>query len=347
LQNSALHRKLVSKNEALKIMRAEVERFRTERDQFKLMAETVQIRYKAMKSSLESSEYSDTFGTSSNTLGFLLNQTREKNLALQTETETLRQKLHELQGDIKLLRSRNLEMTKLLKAKEAKSKHQDSDELQKQWNEEKSKLIDQLEGLKKKNAQLQFDFRSLLDEKEEIVTERDAFKCKAHRLNHELSVTLKGSETIDIDALILENKFLQERTVNLESELQHSKKSGNKMQSLLEQKKVKGIIKLGDDRNNQMIMSHKQGWCSIWHIPMVLIFYSKFLLSISEKTAERRNSFGASSQGSNHSRPKSPLRGAPRQPQRQIHRAESSEKDESTARRKNSVARAENGKTFG
>jgi hypothetical protein len=28
---------------------------------------------------------------------------------------------------------------------------------------------------------------------------------------------------------------------------------------LLEQKKVKGIIKFGDDRNNQMIMSHKQG----------------------------------------------------------------------------------------
>ena len=30
-------------------------------------------------------------------------------------------------------------------------------------------------------------------------------------------------------------------------------------QHLLEQKRVKGIIKLGDDRNNQMIMSHKQG----------------------------------------------------------------------------------------
>lgn len=30
-------------------------------------------------------------------------------------------------------------------------------------------------------------------------------------------------------------------------------------QTLLEQKRVKGIIKLGDDRNNQMIISHKQG----------------------------------------------------------------------------------------
>ncbi|KAG5681037.1 hypothetical protein PVAND_010503 [Polypedilum vanderplanki] len=258
LENSALHRKLQSKNDALKIMRAEVERFRTERDQFKLMAETVQMRYTAMKNSLENSEYNDTFGTSSSTLGFLLNQTREKNIALQTETETLKQKLYELQGDIKLLRNKNLEMTKLLKIKESKSKEQDIDELQKQWNEEKSKLIDQLENLKKKNAQQQFDFRSLLDEKEEIVTERDAFKCKAHRLNHELNVTLKGNDSIDIDSLILENKFLQERVINLESELQHLKKSSSKMQTLLEQKKVKGIIKLGDDRNNQMIMSHKQ-----------------------------------------------------------------------------------------
>lgn len=230
LQNSALHRKLQSKNEALKIMRAEVERFRTERDQFKLMAETIQMRYSAMKNSLESSEYNDTFGSSSATLGFLLNQTREKNMSLQTETEALRQKLHELQGDIKLLRTKNVEMSKMLKAKVMKSKEQTDDDIHKQWNEEKGKLIDQLETLKKKNAQLQFDFRSLLDEKEEIVTERDAFKCKAHRLNHELSATLKGSETIDIDALILENKFLHEKSASLESELQYLKKSNEKLQ---------------------------------------------------------------------------------------------------------------------
>ncbi|CAG9805801.1 unnamed protein product [Chironomus riparius] len=258
LENTALHRKLQSKNEALKIMRTEVERFRTERDQFKLMAETIQMRYSAMKNSLEKSEHNDTFGSSSSTLGFLLNQTREKNISLQTEAETLRQKLYELQGDIKLLRSKNVDMSKLLKTKEIKNKEHTNDEMQKLWNDEKGKLIDQLETLKKKNAQLQFDFRSLLDEKEEIVTERDAFKCKAHRLNHELSAILKGNETIDIDALILENKFLEEKTTNLESEVKYLKKGHDKQQHLLEQKRVKGIIKLGDDRNNQMIMSHKQ-----------------------------------------------------------------------------------------
>jgi hypothetical protein len=228
LQQSALQRKLQSKNEALKILRAEVERYRSERDQFKLMAETVQMRYTAMKNSLENSEGSDTYGASGSQLGYLLNQSREKNISLQTEVENLRQRLHELEGDIKLLRSKNLEMSKALKASKSKDKN-DIDELQKSWNDEKSKLIDQLEGLKKKNAQLQFDFRSLLDEKEEIVTEKDFFAHKAHRLNHELGAVMQGNENIDFDSLILENKFLQERVGNLESELQHVKKSEEKL----------------------------------------------------------------------------------------------------------------------
>lgn len=228
-QQSALQRKLQSKNEALKIMRAEVERYRSERDQFKLMAETVQMRYSTMKNSLENSEQSEAFSASGSTLGFLLNQSREKNMALQTEVENQRQRLHELQGDIKLLRTKNTEMSKALKATKSKDKNS-VDEQQKTWMEEKSKLIDQLECLKKKNAQLEFDRRSLLDEKEEIVTERDAFAHKAHRLNHELSAAINGNDNIDIDSLILENKFLTEKVNNLENELKHVKKSEEKLQ---------------------------------------------------------------------------------------------------------------------
>ena len=227
-QQSALQRKLASKNEALKIMRAEVERYRSERDQFKLMAETVQLRYSAMKNSLENSEQDDTFGASGSTLGYLLNQAREKNISLQTEAENFRQRLNELQGDIQILRSKNLEMSKIVKASKCNQKN-NVEELQKTWSEEKSKLIDQLEGLKKKNAQLQFDFRALLDEKEEIITERDAFAHKSHRLNHELCAVMRGNENIDIDSLILENKFLHEQAVNLQNELQHVKKTEEKL----------------------------------------------------------------------------------------------------------------------
>lgn len=211
-------------------MRAEVERYRSERDQFKLMAETVQMRYSTMKNSLENSEQSESFSNASaSTLGYLLNQSREKNMALHSEVENQRQRLHELQGDIKLLRSKNSEITKALKATKSKDKNS-VEEQQKMWNEEKSKLIDQLEGLKKKSAQQQFDFRSLLDEKEELVTERDAFAHKSHRLNHELSAAINGNDNIDIDSLILENKFLNEKVSNLEGELRHAKKSEEKLQ---------------------------------------------------------------------------------------------------------------------
>lgn len=237
-------------------MRAELEKFRTERDQFKIMAETIQIRYTAIKNSLERADGDLSFEGTSTTLGFLLNQSREKNIELQTEAETLRQKLHELQGDIKLLRNKNAEMTKLIKLKPEQSKNVNEEAL-KAWNEEKSKLIDQLEGLKKKNAQLQFDFRSLLDEKEEIVNERDVFKCKVHRLNHELNMVLKGDGAFDIDSLILENKFLHERIDNLQKELEHSQKSYDKVQSMLKTKSVKGAVKFGNEK--QLIMSHKQG----------------------------------------------------------------------------------------
>jgi Uncharacterized coiled-coil protein (DUF2353) len=239
-------------------MRTELERFRTERDQFKLMAETIQMRFQTIKSSLESSGNESGIEGSSSTLGYLLNQSRKKNMALQTETEALRQKVNELQGDTKLLRNKNVEMSKVIKAKTV-PKDLESGEALKAWSVEKSKLIDQLEGLKKKNAHLQFDFRSLLDEKEEIVNERDAYKCKAHRLNHELNEALKADGMIDFDSLILENKFLHDRIDNLQKELEHSKQSNEKLQTMLKAKRVKGAIKFGNNSSHELIMSHKEG----------------------------------------------------------------------------------------
>lgn len=269
-------------------MRAELERFRTERDQFKIMAETIQMRYSAIKNSLENSENDIGFEGSSSTLGFLLNQSREKNMALQTETETLRQKLSELQGDIKLLRDKNTEITKVVKAK-ASSSDSEMETARKAWNEEKSKLIDQLEGLKKANAQMKFDFRSLLDEKEEIVNERDVYKCKAHRLNHELNIALKGDGSVDIDALVLENKFQSERVDNLQRELEFFKKSNEKLQSMMKTKRVKGAVKFGTDHSKEMIMSHKQGE-SCKFIQRLMLNSILFLPSVTKLLTDSQNS---------------------------------------------------------
>ena len=59
-----------------------------------------------------------------------------------------------------------------------------------------------------KVCQLERDLQQCLDEKEDLVTERDVHKTKYERLNKELNLMMKGDENrlIDIDALNMENK---------------------------------------------------------------------------------------------------------------------------------------------
>lgn len=215
--------------DALKILRKEMELYRAERDQFKLMAETLQIRYSAMKKgldgrSLEKGSFLDMSSTTK-----LMNEMREKNLSLTSELEKMRGLLLDKEGDIRVLREekQNTASKVLLKRDSVESENSVNFPV-----EEKNSLISKMEVLKKKNAQLQFDFRCLLDEKQELITERDAYKCKSHRLNHELNVVMKGGSTqkqiLDVDALVLENKFLQERIKSMDTELDLGRQRVNK-----------------------------------------------------------------------------------------------------------------------
>ncbi|XP_018797771.1 PREDICTED: coiled-coil domain-containing protein 149-A isoform X2 [Bactrocera latifrons] len=255
---SALHRKLMSKVEALRIIRKELEQFRTERDQFKLMAETLQLRYSALT---RNNGYSGCVGIDGNksTVASILHETRERNIKLTTEVESLKQKLNELRGDIELLRSSSKEGN-CEKAQMDMADDTNSEALQ--WKKERSSFICHLENLKKKNLQLAFDLKTLIAEKEDIISERDAYKCKAHRLNHALLNALNANKAhpqfLDIDGILLENKYLHERLKNYESELDITKQSLTKYKTMLETKRKKGIIKLGSSANDESILSHKQ-----------------------------------------------------------------------------------------
>lgn len=77
--------------------------------------------------------------------------------------------------------------------------------------------------------QTQADLKSMLDEKEDLINERDAYKCKLHRLNHQLMVALSRNKSncldrsqtgllLDIDALVMENRYLQERLTQAQAE---------------------------------------------------------------------------------------------------------------------------------
>ncbi|XP_034485725.1 coiled-coil domain-containing protein 149 [Drosophila innubila] len=263
VETSAVHRKLQSKVEALRILRQELEQFRVERDQYKLMAETLQLRYSAMK---RSSELLAVNGngcgalSENSSLAALLHETRELNLKLNTEVEALKQRLGEIQGDMELLREREANSKSRLQAMLCQNAAHNKEELQ--WKRERANFICHLENIKKKNAQLAFDLKGIIDEKEELITERDAYKCKAHRLNHELLVALKANKMhpklLDIDGVLLENKYLHERVKIQESELELTKQSASKYKTMLETKRKKGIVKLGSSSNDETLLSPRQ-----------------------------------------------------------------------------------------
>lgn len=71
-----------------------------------------------------------------------------------------------------------------------------------------------------------------MDEKEELVSDRDYYKNKVQRLNHQISYILANrvksqqadkdsnapNPVVDLDALVMENKYLHERINQLQVE---------------------------------------------------------------------------------------------------------------------------------
>lgn len=183
-QNTALHRKLQTNVEVIRILRAELDKYRTERDQFKLMAETIQLRYCAMKSMTTNPDTDNFLDSSSATK--LLNDMREKNMKLSTELERTKEKLTEREGDIEVLRQEKRDLVLRL---DDQTNSRTAFTLE---ESERQNFISQLESLRKTNAQLKFDLHSIVDDKSELFSEMEAYKAKARRLQEELLTTTKG-----------------------------------------------------------------------------------------------------------------------------------------------------------
>ncbi|EGI64468.1 PREDICTED: coiled-coil domain-containing protein 149-like [Acromyrmex echinatior] len=211
-----LKRKLQMKSEALMLLSKEMDQSRIERDQFKLMAEQIQERFLHLKKQMCDMKELNSFDDDFRTLD-LLTEAREQNKCLRLQVETLRQKLTDAEGDIKVLRTNNNRIPiEQQETQLAPAMHQ------------REEMIEQLEKLNLKCSQLQTDLQTVLDEKHELKIERDAFKCKAHRLNHELSKALNATKPVDLDALINENRYLQERLQQLLEEKELTRQSLSK-----------------------------------------------------------------------------------------------------------------------
>lgn len=258
---TACKRKLDSKCEALLILSQELDQCRSERDQFKLMAEQLRERYQSLKKQLSvpvglSSTDKQTFklgsGIQAENVGKLLYESREVVKSQQFEIDDLKQKLSDAQGDIKLLREQIARQRVGTTDEGMNTRHFPA--------HEREDLVRQLETSREEYLQLERDLQTVLDEKQEFVTERDAYKTKYDRLNQELNYILKGNENriVDIDALVMENKYLQERMKQMEEERTMALAAVSKYKSLLEKRKTKSCIKLGQSRGGGMVITQKE-----------------------------------------------------------------------------------------
>lgn len=202
--------------QAIRILRMELDKYRTERDQFKLMAETIQLRYCAMKSMYSDNPDTDTFLDSSSATK-LLNDMRGKNIKLCTELEKTKDRLIQREGDIEVLRQEKVELINRLADHHSLPTLEDA---------ERQSFIFQLESLKRVNAQLKLDLHSMVDDKSEVMVEIEAYKEKARRLQEELVATTRGNlvdSTNEIDKLLSENEQLKHRMRGMEKDLAMSR----------------------------------------------------------------------------------------------------------------------------
>ncbi|XP_063826709.1 coiled-coil domain-containing protein 149 [Ostrinia nubilalis] len=283
LENSVLKSKLQSKIDALLIMSRELDKCSMERDRYKVLVEQFKCKKPVLHS--QDSNYSKYKFTPTNTIsgGDMLAKTRDHNNMLKLEVETLRSKLEEATGDIVALR-------KELQKKEYY--FEDNHDTKKSSNltysnQDYELLVQELEKIQKKYQQLQLDYRATLDEKEELVSDRDYYKNKVQRLNQQISYILsnrvKGQiadkeldppkPIVDIDALVTENKYLHERITQLQVEKEIIKRTLTKYKTLL------------DNRNKNDSLNFKKGFADVMTQKQVREF-----LDINSKTGLKRSS---------------------------------------------------------
>ncbi|CAN2388534.1 coiled-coil [Pristimantis euphronides] len=226
-------RKLESKKEALLILSKELDTCQQERDQYKLMANQLRERHQALKRKYRELIDGDPSlppeKRKQANLAQLLGEARERSKKLEVEMKELQQRLGEVQGDNKLLR-----MTI------AKQRLGDDEVGVRHFApHEREDLVLQLEKAREQIESLEHELRAALDELEDVKQERSFFQDKSERLNQELNHVLGGHEKriIDIDALCMENRYLQERLKQLQEEVNLQKSNIVKYKNALEKRK--------------------------------------------------------------------------------------------------------------
>ncbi|XP_023613502.1 coiled-coil domain-containing protein 149 isoform X4 [Myotis lucifugus] len=190
-------RKLESKKEALLILSKELDTCQQERDQYKLMA----------------------------------NQLRERH-------QSLKKKYRELiDGDPSLPPEKRKQLLRMTIAKQRLGDEEIG--VRHFAAHEREDLVQQLERAKEQIESLEHDLQASVDELQDVKEERSSYQDKVERLNQELNHILGGHENriIDVDALCMENRYLQERLKQLHEEVNLLKSNIAKYKNALERRK--------------------------------------------------------------------------------------------------------------
>uniref|UniRef100_UPI00358EBE3A coiled-coil domain-containing protein 149-like n=1 Tax=Myxine glutinosa TaxID=7769 RepID=UPI00358EBE3A len=246
-------RKLESKKEALLILSEELDSCQQERDQYKLMANQLRERHQTLKHKYrEIVEGDPTLPQEKRNevnLAQMLRKSREQNKVLAEEIKNLNLRNVEAQGDIKLLRETI-----------ARQRLGDGDGPRHFPAHERESLVQQLEKSTEQVERLLRELQAAMDETGEMRAEHGFYKEKVERLNEELNHVLGGhtDRIIDIDALRMENRYLQERLKHMQDEKNILKSTINKYKGVLERRKnPKSTVKVGTSAI-MGIMSAKQ-----------------------------------------------------------------------------------------
>ncbi|XP_054247617.1 coiled-coil domain-containing protein 149 [Indicator indicator] len=226
-------RKLESKKEALLILSKELDTCQQERDQYKLMANQLRERHQSLKKKYRELIDGDPSlppeKRKQANLAQLLSEAQDRNKQLGEEIRELQQRLGEVQGDNKLLRMTIAKQR--LGDDEVGARHFAA--------HEREDLVRQLEQAREQIEALRYDLQAALDELQDVKEERSFYQDKSDRLNQELNHVLGGHENriIDVDALCMENRYLQERLKQLQEEVNLLKSNIAKYKNALERRK--------------------------------------------------------------------------------------------------------------
>lgn len=201
-------KKLESKREGLRILMKQLEQSQIEKDVLSNKVAQLESELEEFKNLLGNNWVQSEDGlqldakedaTKIKTLNNLLQYSRQENQQIQNDFQNLKQLYNESQRDNQLLRT-TLSKTEARKKKGINEK------------QGKEHLIAQLEEANSKVEALEEELQMMKDDKKDLYEEKDLLQKKNSRLNSELNYVLHNDDEriLDIDNLVLENKYLKE-----------------------------------------------------------------------------------------------------------------------------------------